>query len=205
MSQHREFEPLPRGTWTAANALVLLGIFTLLVTAAVVALMTDQDWWVAPAFFAVVVGVVAPIAFVAGHYGTSHSLVVTPDAVELVKGGRRSTGRTVVRRDVEGYRAAFAQVLRGWTTNVSDPILVLTDGREIISVHRSWGAGTQRAIAAELGVERREKPTRRFELMASVGIRSPFAERRPFVFGLLLALSVVVVVFAVAAAAGLID
>ncbi|KAA1376355.1 hypothetical protein [Aeromicrobium fastidiosum] len=206
MTQDREFQPLRRGTWTGADGLVMLAIFMVLAVVAVVALLADQDWWAAPALFAVVVGVTAPIAFIAvWRHGVSRTIVVTPDTVELVKGGHRSTVRTVVHRDVESYGAAFAPVLRGWTTNASDRILLMTDGRESIWVHPLWGAETQRAIAAELGVQLRETPARRFELKASVGMRSPFVERRPFVSGLLLALSVVVVVFAVAAAAGLID
>lgn len=176
-----------------------MGTFVVLVVLAVVARRADQDWWVTPAFVAVVLGVVGPIAFVvAWREGIGRTLVVTLDTVEMVKAGRRGTRRTVVRRDAERYRAAFAPVQRGPNTSGSDRILLLSDGQESIwVVDTSWGLDTQRDIAEALGVRFRDEWTTRADLKASVNLPSPLWERRPVLVGVLFAVSLPVVVIVV--------
>lgn len=199
MTRQRTFEPLRRGSRTGPGGPILLGAFAALVVMAVVARAADQDWWVTPALIAVILGVVGPIAFViAWREGIGRTLVVTPDAVEMVKIGRRSTRRTVVRRDVDTYGAAFAPVQRGPQTSGSDRILLLSDGRESIwVVDTSWGLDTQREIADELGIPFRGDWTTRADLKASVDMPSPLWERRPVLLAVLVAVSIPVVVIVV--------
>jgi hypothetical protein len=201
VSRDREFEPLRRGARTGSAGWILLGGFVPLVAVAVVARLGDQGWWVTPALVAVTLGVAGPIAFVvAWREGIGRTLVVRPDAVEMVKTGRRGTDRTVVRRDVAEYRAAYAPVQRGPQTSGSDRILLVADGRESIwVVDASWGLDTQRRIAEALGVPFRDEWTTRADLKASVNMPSPLWERRPVLLGVIFAVSIPVVVFAAAA------
>jgi hypothetical protein len=163
MSSEQVFRPKDAAQWTRGAVRSSACLVVVVVGAAAVAYVLDQDWWITLAGVAVIVIVVAPVAIVQWRASVrGRSLAVSDDAVVMHRSRSR---QTVVRRDAVTWGGAFARVQRGTGSPASVKTLVVTDGAQTIELTADvWEVDTLREIARLLGVVPQQGLVSRSEL-----------------------------------------